>query len=85
MQIMGMRLVKTIRDALKVKNYGLSPKLRDEVGVEITVQGLDGYDKDTAKSMRLDVLCGLRKVYGKSWDEFGKMLDAEFLPKPPKK
>ncbi len=36
-----------------------------------------------AKSMRLDYLSRVRKVSGLSWNEFGKLIDAEF--NPPKK
>ncbi len=77
---MRMRFLERIRDWAGKKNYGLMKACR-EVGVEVTTQGLDGYDKENARSMRLDILCGLRKASGKSWSEVGKALDEEFLPK----
>lgn len=75
-----MQLLEKIRAVTGLKNYGISPKMRDGPGVLITIQGLDAYDRDTARSMRLDVLCGLRRITGLSWSEFGKWLDDEFLP-----
>jgi hypothetical protein len=75
---MAMEIIERIRQWTKSKNYGLAKSLRT-LGVDVTIQGLDGYDRETAKGMRLDVLCGLRKLSGKSWEEFGKYLDKEFL------
>lgn len=81
---MVMKLMEWIRKVTGSKNYSLSKDLRNTYGIEISVPGIDGYDKDTAKSMRLDVLCGFRALSGKSWEDFGKRLDDEFLPKPKK-
>lgn len=78
MNYMGMNLIKKVRDSKQLKNYGIMKALR-ELGIEITTQGVDGYEKPTAKSMRLDVLCGLRRITGLSWVAFGKLLDEEFL------
>lgn len=78
---MVMRLMQWIRSVTKRKNYSLSRDLREKHNVNITIPGIDGYDGDKAKSMRLDVLCGLRALTGLSWDEFGAKLDEEFLPK----
>lgn len=78
---MGMQLLEKIRTKTGLTNYAISPKMRDGPKVAITIQGLDAYDRETARSMRLDVLCGLRKVAGVSWSEFGKWLDEEFLGK----
>lgn len=61
-----------------IKNYSIAKRLR-EMGVEITVQAIDQYDKTPAKSMRLDALCGLRRMSGMEWQDFGKWLDEEFL------
>jgi len=74
---MGMKLIEKIRNIKGLKNYGIMKHLR-VLGVEVTTQGIDGYDKPTAKGMRLDVLCGLRKITGLSWQQFGKLLDDEF-------
>ena len=74
---MAMELLKKIKKAVDVTNYGIAKRLND-MGVKITIPGIDAYERDTAKSMRLDVLCGLRKLSGKSWVDFGKWLDDEF-------
>lgn len=72
-----MDLLKKIKKAKDLKNYGISKQL-NEMGIKITIPGVDAYEQPTARSMRLDVLCGLRKISGKSWEEFGKWLDQEF-------
>jgi len=73
-----------IRRKLTITDYALSNNLGD-LGVKITIPGVSGYNKKSARSMRLDVLCGFRKLLeiekGMSWDDFGKWLDEEFLPK----
>ena len=74
---MIMNLLKKIREISNIKNYSLKKRL-DDFGVEVSVTGLDGYDKPTAKSMRLDILCGLRRVTGYNWAQFGALLDEEF-------
>lgn len=78
MKDMSMKLIKNIKDTTDLKNYGIMKKLR-ELGIEVTTQGIDGYEKVTARSTRLDVLCGLRKISGLNWDKFGKLLDSEFF------
>lgn len=74
---MGMELLRKIKKAVKLTNYGIA-KWLNENDVKITIPGVDAYERDTAKSMRLDVLCGLRKLSGKDWNDFGKWLDEEF-------
>lgn len=74
---MGMKLIKKIKDTKDLKNYGIMKALRSR-GIEITTQGIDSYEKPDARSMRLDVLCGLRKLSGLKWADFGKWLDEEF-------
>lgn len=74
---MGMELLRKVKKVADLKNYGVAKQL-NEMGVKITIPGIDAYEQPSAKSMRLDVLCGLRKLSGKSWSEFGKWLDDEF-------
>lgn len=75
-----MQLIEKIRSKSGMKNYGLALELRN-AGIPITVQGIDAYEKPEAQSMKLAVLCGLRRISGLNWSEFGKWLDQEFLPK----
>lgn len=74
---MGMELLKKIKKAAKLTNYGIAKEL-NEKNVKITIPGIDAYERDTAKSMRLDVLVGLKRLSGKSWDVFGEWLEEEF-------
>lgn len=74
---MGMKLIQKVKDSGNLKNYGIMKGLRGQ-GIEITTQGIDSYERPDARSMRLDVLCGLRKLAGVSWSQFGKWLDEEF-------
>lgn len=80
MDSMSVKLIKKVRDTANLKNYGIMKALRD-LGIEVTTQGIDGYEKETAKSMRLDVLSGLRQISGKSWEDFGEWIDQEFKRK----
>lgn len=75
-----MKLIDKVRKSADLKDYGISKNLR-HLGVEVTTQGITSYSKDAARSMRLDVLCGLRKLAKVSWSEFGKWLDDEFSGK----
>jgi hypothetical protein len=76
----GMKLIGKVRELLGIEtNYKLS-KLLNSHGIEITPNGVQQYEV-SAKGMRLEVLCVLRKLCGLSWEQFGKELDAEFLPK----
>jgi hypothetical protein len=72
-----MKIIDYIKKTKGLTNYGLSKKLR-QIGVEITTQGVDQYDKGRARSMRLDVLLGFKELSGLSWDKFGKLLEEEF-------
>ena len=78
---MGMQLIEKIRRRCGDKNYSIALKIREDLGIPITVQGIDAYERPEAQSMKLSVLCGLRRISGLSWSEFGKWLDDEFLPK----
>lgn len=73
-----MKLLEKVRAKTGLTDYGISKKLRD-LGVEISIPGVSGYNKANAKSMRLDVLAGLQELSGVSWAEFGKWLSEEFL------
>lgn len=73
-------MIQKVRNIRQLTNYGIMKALR-ALGIEVTTQGVDSYEKPTARSMRLDVLCGLRRIYGKNWNEFGKILDEEFGPR----
>ncbi len=77
---MDMDLLKKIRDATELTNYSISKGLR-EIGVDITTQGLDHYDKSGSRSMRLDVLYGLFKLCQKNGvneKQFMQWLGREF-------
>ena len=75
---MKMKFLEVVRKEADATNYALSSKLRD-LGVNITVSGVDAYERKNSQSMRLDVLAGLRKLSGLSWNELGKLIDEEFL------
>jgi len=75
-----MKLIKKIRTLLDIEtNYRLA-KLLNSHGIEITPNGVQQYEK-SAQGMRFEVLCVLKKLSGLTWEQFGKELDAEFLPK----
>jgi len=74
---MAMDLLGKIRKVSKLTNYGIAKALNAS-GVKITIPGVDSYERPEARSMRLDVLCGLRRLSGKTWEDFGKWLDEEF-------
>lgn len=78
---MGMKLLQKVRDQTGLKNYSIAQRIR-ELGHEVTCQGIDGYSKDGAQSIRLAVLVRLRKITGLSWASFGRWLDEEFLFEP---
>lgn len=79
---MAVDLLQKVRKRLNIKNYSLAKRLT-ELGAPITTQGLDHYDTDSARSMRVDVLVRLREISGMSIDEFWKLLEQEAkrLPK----
>lgn len=78
--IVWVKLLNKVKQIKGLKNYGIVKELRNR-GVDITIPGVDHYDKTSARSMRLEVLCGLREIAGVSWNEFGKWLDEEFWDK----
>jgi hypothetical protein len=76
----GMKLIGKIRKSLGVStNYKLA-KLLNKHGVDITPNGVTQYEQ-SARGMRLEVLCALREISGWSWDRIGQELDDEFLTK----
>lgn len=77
---MGMQLIRKIREISGLTNYAISKEL-NQTGVQVTIPGIDAYERPTARSMRLDVLCGLRGISGLTWNQFGKWLDEEFKKK----
>jgi hypothetical protein len=74
---MRMKLLEVVKKERGLTNYGVAKALRS-IGVEITTQGIDHYEKGKAKSMRLDVLCGLKRLLGVRWEAVGKLLEDEF-------
>lgn len=77
-----MRIIDKVKQVHAVgpkpaSNYNVAKRLR-AMGVDITTQGIDQYDKGQARSMRLDVLIGLKELSGLNWEKFGKLLEEEF-------
>lgn len=58
---MSVEILGKVRKVTGLKNYSIHKRLL-ELGYDITLQGLDGYDKPTARSMRLDILAGLEDI-----------------------
>jgi len=58
---MTVKILKKVRDFTGLKNYGIHKKIQ-EMGCRITLQGLDGYDRDEARSIRVDVLSCLERL-----------------------
>jgi len=79
---MKMKLLELLRDQ-GLKPPTISRRLREDLSIDVSIQGVAQYEN--ARSMRLDVLCGLRKLSGLSWSAIGKLLDDEFLPDEGKK
>lgn len=80
---MSVDLIKKTRKNTGLTNYSIAKALRSR-GVEITVQGIDSYEKLTARSMRLDVLCGLEALnceHGVSHSQFWSWITEEFRKK----
>lgn len=73
-----MKLLDHVKRKRRLTNYGVSKALREEADVQVTVQGIDQYDKGKARSMRLDVLVGLKRLSEDDWSVVGKLLEAEF-------
>lgn len=78
MERMRMKLLSLVKKERKLTNYGVAKALREEAGVIVTVQGIDQYEKGKARSMRLDVLVGLKRLLGTEWNIVGKVLEEEF-------
>jgi hypothetical protein len=74
---MRMKLLDLVKKERGLTNYGVAKALR-ALGVEITTQGIDHYEKGKAKAMRLDVLCGLKALLGARWETVGRLLEEEF-------
>lgn len=75
---MNMKFLGKIIKKMGTTTYSLAKLLREN-GVDITHQGVDFYGRGKARSMRLDVVAGIRRLSGYSWEEMGKMIDDEFL------
>jgi len=75
---MAMNFISHILTKLGTTTYSLAKELRAN-GVEITHQGVDNYNRSRARGLRLDVLAGIRKLSGLSWEEMGAMIDDEYL------
>lgn len=58
---MSVQILKKIRETTGLKNYGIHKRIAS-YGCKITLQGLDGYDKATARSIRIDVLNALERL-----------------------
>lgn len=74
---MTMKILDHVKKIKGLTNYGVSKELR-KLGVEVTTQGIDQYDKGKARSMRFDVLLGLQRLSGLPWEKFGRILEEEF-------
>ncbi len=76
----GMKLAGKIRKKLGITSiYGFW-KLLTEEGADITRNGVEKLET-TVQGGSYSTMCVLRRVSGMSWEEFGRELDAEFLPK----
>lgn len=58
------RLTKKEKLAKPISYYGIANRLRDELGVKITQNGLLSYKEPESKSMRWDVMAGLQTLGG---------------------
>lgn len=77
--VVPLGFIPAIRGKSRRTNYGLAKGLRDR-GIDISNSAIETYEQmGRSGRMRYDVLCGLRKVAGMSWSEFGKLLDEEFF------
>lgn len=75
-----MQVLHKIKSALNLTGYGIA-KAINRLGVSVTISGVDAYlANKKVKSMRLDILCAVRRLSGMSWEKFGQDLDAEYLP-----
>lgn len=73
---MTVKFVQKIIERQKLTTYALA-KL-----IGVSTQLVDrwaGKTKIAAKGMQLDSLCKIRRIDGRSWNEFGAELDKEFL------
>lgn len=68
------KLLQKIKSATGLKTLGIH-KLVKKSGCEVSSQALYYYQRPEAHSIRLDILCGLRKASGKNWAEFGRWID----------
>lgn len=76
---MGVKLLENIRKATGLRNYGIHKAIQ-AMGCKITLQGLDGYDRPEAKSIRIDVQKCLKQLcedHGIPREKFEKWIDAD--------
>lgn len=64
---MSVEILKKVRDFTGLRNYGIHKRLQEK-GCKITLQGLDGYDRTEAKSIRVDVLTCLESLCCEDFD-----------------
>lgn len=73
-----MDLLRRLREQTGLTCYGVAKALRN-IGIDTSTSNIDAYERNDSARIRLDILAGLRKVSGKSWTEFGRWIDEEFL------
>jgi len=75
---MKMRFLKTVMQTANIpSNYALAKLLHTSTQLVDTWTGkAKGRDPE---GMKLKFLCQLRKISGLSWNQFGKLIDEEFL------
>ena len=66
----GMKWVKKIREELGLKPYGMAKLLGM---IQQTYINLE----DNARGCRMEVLVAIREKSGKTWEEIGKLIQAE--------
>lgn len=74
MNSIGVNLVKKVQQKRGLTAYKIARAL-NELGTQVSETAIDLQVRKNAKSMRLDLLSGLRKVAGVSWSEFGRWID----------
>lgn len=77
------KLIHFVRETKSpaLSNNGLVKRIKDS-GIELSRQGLDNWLKDPPHVVRnFQILVYIRAVSGKSWAEFGKVLDSLFKVK----
>ncbi len=71
-----------IKSIISKSNYWISQQLKLQFDIDIPVQTLTNYErKIDGAAFSIAFLWGFQKLSGMTWNEFGKMLDDEFLKK----